>query len=678
MHKHRGPGRICLRRSWSLRAGGLALILAAGLLAGCSGNNPRSSARTKAGTASSASRAVDDPLDAVHDLLRKSNDLDACRAAIQQLNQHLQRPGVERPRALSQEERALLSSQFGLDEAELTEVSSPTFTSLDVRHLELSLLLHDAIRALHIDRATPLQQATAGLDWIVRQVHLREGSGTALPPYLVLRIGFGTALERAMIFVELLDQLGIDSCMIGLAANQSGQPSLQYWIPGALIDKQIYLFDTRLGLPLPGPNGRGVATLAQVRQDPTILRALTVDAKNAPYDVTPEQVKQAEVHVACSLSALAPRMRYLQDFLAPTEKVPLGVDPIGEWQRFQEACQAPPLKGIPLRVWNVPGDPNTPIRVLRLFLPVEEGGIDQTHRREQIIRQLIPWNALPAQVRELPGEPGQRLQQIFSTPFVMWATEPRMKKELWSMWVPGIAETGPANMPSERKTSEFAMRERLPRDLVLHGRYDEATGLLVAIHDELHRQIRLRDDPDVEKRVEQWKTMALAIYSALIKAQQGARGGAGNDASTLSVAEAQQSVTKLWEASRDVHVLVQGAAAVPMLTQVEYLLALCKQEQAEQIQGRNDRLREAGKSVPPDGVKAAEDAWASALGWWETFLHDQGASPAAPVARRLKARAQLALGQRDAAIATIEDLSGPVHPLDKTARLYLAKQWRSP
>ena len=43
----------------------------------------------------------------------------------------------------------------------------------------------------------------------------------------------------------------------------------QEWLPAVLLDKQLYLFDTELGLPVPGPGGQGIATLAQVRGGPS-------------------------------------------------------------------------------------------------------------------------------------------------------------------------------------------------------------------------------------------------------------------------------------------------------------------------------------------------------------------------------------------------------------------------
>src|SRR5437660_3059531 len=303
-------------------------------------------------------------LESIRDLLHKAADYDDCRVAVQQLNLYIDGGPEEKPRSLSPEELELLKNkdQFGLDDGELAEVNRITFTPLDGHHLELCLLLHEAVRSLRLEKLAPLDQAAAGFAWVTRQVQLRERSGDALPPDFVLRRGFGTALERAHVFLAVLQQLGIDGCMLAIP-GKPGEPTLRYWLPGALIDKQIYLFDTRLGLPLPGPKGQGIATLAQLRAQPDILRQLTVDDR-APYDVSQDQARQAEIHVACVLSALAPRMRYLQERLSGTDKVLLSVDPVALVQHFAVGVQSDPMKGVVVRVWNLPGDVSSPIRVL--------------------------------------------------------------------------------------------------------------------------------------------------------------------------------------------------------------------------------------------------------------------------------------------------------------------------
>ena len=144
-----------------------------------------------------------------------------------------------------------------------------------------------------------------------------------MAPEFVLRRSFGSPLARALIFLGLLQQLGHDGCLLSFPPS-SGKPP-RYWACGCGEDGQIYLFDPRLGMALPGVAGP-VATLAEVREkDSAALRRLYFD-KDTHYDVTPEMAAAAEVHPAPSLSALAPRMAYLEKELGPKIKVRLAAD----------------------------------------------------------------------------------------------------------------------------------------------------------------------------------------------------------------------------------------------------------------------------------------------------------------------------------------------------------------
>ena len=123
-------------------------------------------------------------------------------------------------------------------------------------------------------------------DWVVRQVQLVPpgalGSGR-LPqvfarPYDVLLRGMATEAEgfwaeRAWLFMVLCRQIGIDTGLITYSKSDTlelrvpryesdrSSPSMRrgvpvVWICAALIDDKAYLFDARLGLEIPGPDGR--------------------------------------------------------------------------------------------------------------------------------------------------------------------------------------------------------------------------------------------------------------------------------------------------------------------------------------------------------------------------------------------------------------------------------------
>src|SRR5262249_53770538 len=186
-----------------------------------------------------------------------------------------------------------LAAQVGLNKDELAEVSSPTYTPLDAHHLEACFLLRDAARTLELGavtgggkaaRQTPLDRAVAGFAWVVRQgprppPHRQPTSPGPAPPAPVLRRGQGSPLERALVFLALLERFGLDEdaaaglqgCLVLRPGGEKGEPRL--WACGVAVGAApdaLYLFDPRLGLPIPGPGGKGAAPLAQAASHPSV------------------------------------------------------------------------------------------------------------------------------------------------------------------------------------------------------------------------------------------------------------------------------------------------------------------------------------------------------------------------------------------------------------------------
>ncbi|HKB36705.1 MAG TPA: hypothetical protein VKD72_09640, partial [Gemmataceae bacterium] len=196
------------------------------------------------------SGGVEKPLERARNILQKDADLASCRSALQQVNAHLTEPDAKQPPTLSASQTAALRRQLELDEGELKELNIQRFTRLDAHHLELCLLLRDAVRALELrsrsGRVAPQVEAAAALGWVVRQVRPRAGEEQEPQPQLVLRRGFGSPLARALLFIGLLEQLGHDGCLLALPGGSNAAP--RYWACGVLGEKgQIYLFDPRLG-----------------------------------------------------------------------------------------------------------------------------------------------------------------------------------------------------------------------------------------------------------------------------------------------------------------------------------------------------------------------------------------------------------------------------------------------
>ena len=166
--------------------------------------------------------------------------------------------------------------------------------------------------------ADQLRRVVKLFDWTVRNLQLDRQRWIDLPQDLItestgerireiryawenLTTGHATAEERARVFILLGRQLGIP--IVALAIDEDDGP--QFWLTAAKIEDRLYLFDPRLGLPLPGPDGAGVASLQQVRQSPELLRQLDIEAHT--YPVRSEQLQYVSALIDATPAYLSQR-----------------------------------------------------------------------------------------------------------------------------------------------------------------------------------------------------------------------------------------------------------------------------------------------------------------------------------------------------------------------------------
>jgi hypothetical protein len=235
-----------------------------------------------------------------------------------------------------------------------------------------------------------LTRVTRLFDWLVRQIQLvpAESLGAAqlrqayARPYDVLMRGVATEAdgywaERSWAFMALCRQLGIDSGLIfyskgnrvvsparkagfnpDLAARllgvQTGAPPSIIWICGVLIDGRIYLFDARVGSPVPGPGGKGVATLEQAMTDTSILERMNLPGES-PYGTSRASLLGSPTKIGVlldsSVSLYAPKMKMLQGRLAGKNRTILYRDVVEEKDKFARAL-GPRLGQI--NMWMLP------------------------------------------------------------------------------------------------------------------------------------------------------------------------------------------------------------------------------------------------------------------------------------------------------------------------------------
>jgi hypothetical protein len=666
------------------------------LLAGCTG--------TENGTQRQAVSAqpgqADSPLEQVQETLAKGTDVSTCRSVLQQLNVHLSHQPEDRPAPVNDQQRRVLQDkkQFALDADELAEVESGSFTLLDAQHLDLCFVLRDAARSLDLEGLSQPERAAAAFAWVIREIRLLQRNEELLPPQFVLRRGWGTARERALTFVVLLEQLGIPGCILAVSAVDSDQQQL--WACGALTSlrdgkRAILLFDPRCGLPLLGPSGpadgelaaafrqalpvpvggaQQIGTLADLRRQPELLNAFHGDAKHQ-YDVSAAQVQHVRICPVGMLSALAPRMKYLEEQLAAPGGAPrLSLDPVQVVSAWTAAAAEQADATVEVAVWKDAAS------VQRQFWPTDEGGADKTHQLQERIQELVPWGVLPDQIRKLPpGEPGQRLKGFFLAPFAEPLLTPNSLRD---QVVRGRLDDAASEL-FRRRDEMVNQRKRFGAATTL---FDSSARQLIQVHEELagHAPLLQRAtslDQKINVWCDMWVELIFTAQGQLLRAEKEPARAGGKDMGGRDQARAQ--VEAVWkEGQEPLMVLLEGRSAQVRTADVTYLLGLCKQETAERLQARVDR---AGGKAPEADVQAAQEAWKDAVMWWQNYESDLAALLAdlpeaanyrsgAAAARLLHARARLALGEPAAARALLEDTSGDLTPLEQSGRLFLVRQ----
>jgi hypothetical protein len=319
------------------------------------------------------------------DELRKAQNTAGYRDALGKLNAE-----IANKAQVTQAQRDVLEKRFHLTPEEMKAVESGTFQPLDANHVESCFFFRDIARALDISNlASPeieMAKARHAFAWVIRHVQWRE-SDEVLPPEVILRVGRGSPRDRAVVFLAILQQLHMEGCLVvlpGKKAPESGQLVVGVLLGKKASEADVYLFDPRLGLPLPGE--KGIATLAELRvQQSLFCPAATLPIPSIEWDF--------KVYLATSLQALAPRFKALERRLAEPDaanqdRVVLGLEPDKWLARWESIAGKDKVV-----VWNSPAKPRlapSPFRALAAYLPTEEHGQDTTKRKALMEGTLVP------------------------------------------------------------------------------------------------------------------------------------------------------------------------------------------------------------------------------------------------------------------------------------------------
>lgn len=278
----------------------------------------------------------------------------------------------------------------------VASLASPVFEDYDGQRLQEAVWVRDIARWAQGDDFSDLARATALFDWTIRNIQLTpDENAPPHRPWRTLADGRGTAEERAWVFALLCRQQALDVVMLEIPPAENATEIEQqnpFWLPAVVIDGKLYLFDTRLGLPIPGAGGSGVATLDQVQQDDSLLRQLDIDGSSYPVDST--AAKRAIASIVASPFELSKRARQLESKLTGDNHLVLSVAP----SKLAESLKSVPGP-VSIQLWS------RPFRTLRDQLTL--GKNERTREAlafEPFAKRPLLWKA---RMRHLQGRQAQ-------------------------------------------------------------------------------------------------------------------------------------------------------------------------------------------------------------------------------------------------------------------------------
>ena len=251
---------------------------------------------------------------------------------------------------------------------------------------------------LDTEQTTKLAQALVLFDWTVRNIHLLPEleptdeeieqqrlsdeenpigagvrfTGTQRYPWQTLMLGRGDYVDRAKVFMMLAREAGLNVAMLTTGENEKP------WAVGVVLGTQYYLFDTKLGLPIPNATPGQIATLGQLKEKPELLTALDLTleeslADDTKYWVTKEDLASLAAKVYVVPESLSQRMNGLEESLVGEYRLALGAFPSKQLEKL------PAIDGVKNKLWDA--------------------GFD-THRFREAVRKALPQSVSDDQLND--------------------------------------------------------------------------------------------------------------------------------------------------------------------------------------------------------------------------------------------------------------------------------------
>lgn len=416
--------------------------------------------------------APDALLDSAIELLQSNQrSSEVHHVAAQRLNQYLLKSRAAGQTLLepltADTERTLADV---LTQEQLQQIKGEQFDRPDARHLEACFLRRDAVKRATAGIRDDMDRVHALFDWVVRNVHVvgaKDAPPIPLTPAVTLILGRGTEEERAWVFVELLRQLEIDSVMLAYTekGDAPNKVNVVPMMPAVLLDDSLHLFDTTIGLPVPGSDGKGVATLKQVQANPGLLSQLDLDSEH-PYRFRPEHFKNVVVLLESTPDYWSPRMRFLQERLSGENRVILWSDFSSVYARFRQVMS----EKTDFDLWPLP---NTVDKLSRTQAYTEQ----LMGNRERMIGLLTPYQffaGIDARVAHLHGRWKDAIPVYMGNrvSILEWATMKRNQVGLESIVM---------NVSTSEKDVEGARKELAAQVPDLYGQIREDSTYFLGV-----------------------------------------------------------------------------------------------------------------------------------------------------------------------------------------------------
>lgn len=331
----------------SLIAHHLLLLL---LVAGCSG-----SVGAAPGSGAASGQLVEELFANAVGLLNDLDQFDPSDALPQVVNRLNQWVGTCKPIAGWQSDPLVAKIDPALRKLPpLANLAELHFDREDGLGLQEAVWLREAARSIVGRQNDDLARARRLFDWTVRNIELvaddkAETAEWPQRPWETMLFGRGRAVDRAWVFMLLARQQGLDVVLLAADSPEAKQGDLpRQWLAALVSENSLYLFDPVWGLPVPGPHGHGVATLAQAVADQQVFEQFAPDAKH-PYRLKPQDFEHAIVLVEGSPYYLSERMEMLELHLAGADRIVLSLDASDLVARVEKL---PHIAGG--RLWNLP------------------------------------------------------------------------------------------------------------------------------------------------------------------------------------------------------------------------------------------------------------------------------------------------------------------------------------